>query len=552
MGCVMDRAVGRPPRRDRSPVLRHGRAAAHARVRDDRGTAGGGLGEEPPVRELEPPRPVLREEILAGEAPRACPIVAPPLASRRLLVDDRRRRRGPPRRGGARRANYTDAAGLGPRHGTVPRISTTSPTRARSPTGSGMTARGAGGAARSEDRRSATSTSPRSTTASRSPRSSSTRRSASAPRARAARSRPTDAATSAGTSSSIREGGSSGCGHPLGATGIAQAVEVYQQFAQEVPAVRQVPGPGVGIRPQPLGERERPLGDGLPGRRRVVSAAAKSRRSRAGGRSTGPEPRPTPADRGSDRALPRQAPRSCSTSSRSRAPTRPASPGSSTAFAKDGSRTTRCPKDGDWHWPPRTACPKCHSEELEWADLPERGRIYAFSAVLGGAPLGMEDDVPFAVGLVDLDGAPLRLFGRIEGQPWPELHVGDPVRVEIVSSVGDGRVFYRFRTVSRPASRPGPFALGTRRFLTAGVVATGSLFIPAPGLARRRFGESREDGVVAIGMVAPSRVDGRDPAERVRDGVRRPDDLDLPASSSSSVRCSATREGRTRPTTRAS
>ena len=38
-------------------------------------------------------------------------------------------------------------------------------------------------------------------------------------------------------------GGLLGCGHPLGATGIAQAVEVYQQFAGSVPVVRQVPDP---------------------------------------------------------------------------------------------------------------------------------------------------------------------------------------------------------------------------------------------------------------------------------------------------------------------
>jgi uncharacterized protein len=106
--------------------------------------------------------------------------------------------------------------------------------------------------------------------------------------------------------------------------------------------------------------------------------------------------------------------------------------------------TTQCPNDGELHWPPRTACPKCHGEELAWVDLPERGRIYAFSAVLGGAPLGMESEVPFAVGLVDLDGVPLRLFGRIEGRPWSELKVGGLVRVEPYE-LGDGRVFYRFR-----------------------------------------------------------------------------------------------------------
>ncbi|HTT72576.1 MAG TPA: beta-ketoacyl synthase N-terminal-like domain-containing protein [Thermoplasmata archaeon] len=38
-------------------------------------------------------------------------------------------------------------------------------------------------------------------------------------------------------------GGLLGCGHPLGATGIAQAVEVHQQFTATVPAARQVPDP---------------------------------------------------------------------------------------------------------------------------------------------------------------------------------------------------------------------------------------------------------------------------------------------------------------------
>jgi len=106
--------------------------------------------------------------------------------------------------------------------------------------------------------------------------------------------------------------------------------------------------------------------------------------------------------------------------------------------------TTRCPKDDLLHWPPRTACPKCHTEELAWVDLPERGRVYAFSAVLVGAPLGMEADVPFAVGLVDLEGVPLRLFGRIEGKPWNALRIGEVVHIEPYD-IGDGRFFYRFR-----------------------------------------------------------------------------------------------------------
>ncbi|MGP8077497.1 MAG: Zn-ribbon domain-containing OB-fold protein [Thermoplasmata archaeon] len=108
--------------------------------------------------------------------------------------------------------------------------------------------------------------------------------------------------------------------------------------------------------------------------------------------------------------------------------------------------TTRCAGEGRLLWPPRTACPYCHSETLEWVDLPAEGRIYAFSAVLAGAPLGMESEVPFSVGLVDLDGGPLRLFGRIEGRGWESLRIGGRVRVEPYA-VGDGRWFYRFRAL---------------------------------------------------------------------------------------------------------
>ena len=106
--------------------------------------------------------------------------------------------------------------------------------------------------------------------------------------------------------------------------------------------------------------------------------------------------------------------------------------------------TTRCRRDGTLSWPPRSVCPKCHTAELDWVDLPESGRLYAFSAVLAGAPYGMEPDVPYAVGLVDLEGVPLRVFGRIVGRPWNELSVGDRVAVEAYRSQDD-RVFYRFR-----------------------------------------------------------------------------------------------------------
>lgn len=114
--------------------------------------------------------------------------------------------------------------------------------------------------------------------------------------------------------------------------------------------------------------------------------------------------------------------------------------------------TTRCRKDGELLWPPRVTCPHCHGEEMDWVPLPLTGTLYAFSALLAGAPLGMETELPIVMGLADLDGEPLRLFGRIVGKPWDRLRVGEPVRIEPFE-VGDGRVFYRFRTVGAAVDR---------------------------------------------------------------------------------------------------
>jgi uncharacterized protein len=106
--------------------------------------------------------------------------------------------------------------------------------------------------------------------------------------------------------------------------------------------------------------------------------------------------------------------------------------------------TTRCRKDGRLLWPPRVVCPTCHTADLEWVDLPTAGRIYAFSALLAGAPMGQEADLPRVVGLVELDGSPLRLFGRLLGIDWRECRIGLPVRVEPLT-LPDGRAYYAFR-----------------------------------------------------------------------------------------------------------
>ena len=107
--------------------------------------------------------------------------------------------------------------------------------------------------------------------------------------------------------------------------------------------------------------------------------------------------------------------------------------------------TTTCADCGAVHFPPRVVCPACLGDDLEYLALPERGELFAFSEVRAGAPLGMEDDVPFTIAIVDL--GEVRLSARIDGATSEELAIGDPVELRVIDVEGPAdheRVWFRF------------------------------------------------------------------------------------------------------------
>jgi len=105
--------------------------------------------------------------------------------------------------------------------------------------------------------------------------------------------------------------------------------------------------------------------------------------------------------------------------------------------------TTKCTKCGALHWQPRIVCPSCNADQLAWVDLPTRAKVFAFTAVYAGAPLGMENDVPFVVGLVEFDGVPFKVVSRIDDARYEDLRIGAPVRLKVLH-LDDGRVWFRF------------------------------------------------------------------------------------------------------------
>lgn len=62
----------------------------------------------------------------------------------------------------------------------------------------------------------------------------------------------------------------------------------------------------------------------------------------------------------------------------------------------------QCEACGKPNMYPRFACPHCQSEELGWARASGEGRLMSVTVLRAGAPVGFEDELPYALGVVRL------------------------------------------------------------------------------------------------------------------------------------------------------
>jgi len=180
--------------------------------------------------------------------------------------------------------------------------------------------------------------------------------------------------------------------------------------------------------------------------------------------------------------------------------------------------TTKCKKCGAVHWHPRVMCDTCNSDQLEWVDLPKFGKVVGFTAMVVGAPLGFEKDVPFVTGLVELSGTKQVIATRIEGIKYEDVTMGMDVELKIVY-LDDGRVFFRFK----PRSTPDEILNGIKKVVVVGAGNMGS------GIAQSIAQAGYE---VALMDIEQRFVDGgflkiKGPLEkRVAKGKMKKEDLD--------------------------
>ena len=104
---------------------------------------------------------------------------------------------------------------------------------------------------------------------------------------------------------------------------------------------------------------------------------------------------------------------------------------------------SECPNCKEMFWPPRSICPNCLSDQLEWKELPQEGKLVAFSMQENGVPLGFKAPLFFA--MVEIDGR-MRMFTRLVDAKVEDVEIGAKVKL-VVEKVDENRVMPVFKPV---------------------------------------------------------------------------------------------------------
>jgi uncharacterized OB-fold protein len=91
-------------------------------------------------------------------------------------------------------------------------------------------------------------------------------------------------------------------------------------------------------------------------------------------------------------------------------------------------RVQRCHACGLHHHYPRMACPHCGSDDMEWITAVGLGSLHSFTVVRQNGIPPFHGQVPFVVGLVDLDEAGARFVAQLPSVAPDQARIGMRVR----------------------------------------------------------------------------------------------------------------------------
>jgi len=144
-------------------------------------------------------------------------------------------------------------------------------------------------------------------------------------------------------------------------------------------------------------------------------------------------------------------------------------------YLKEGRfTTTKCRECGKVAYPPRVICPDCYSEDLEWTDLPKRGKVLTVAEKWGGLPICFT--APLVNAWIEFpEGSPLKgMYSRLINCEKGQVKEGDAVQLvvfEVPSHPMDkgrdnvmvNRVFFAFEPVKNSVLQHGASSIKKAR-----------------------------------------------------------------------------------------
>jgi uncharacterized OB-fold protein len=106
----------------------------------------------------------------------------------------------------------------------------------------------------------------------------------------------------------------------------------------------------------------------------------------------------------------------------------------------------RCEQCNSYRYPPRSICPKCFSMNTKWEKASGRGEVYTFSVVRVPPAPEWEPDIPYTIGVIQLDEG-VRMVSNIVGCRPEDIQIG--MKVEVVfDDVTDKSTIPKFKPVA--------------------------------------------------------------------------------------------------------
>ncbi|MEH7378856.1 Zn-ribbon domain-containing OB-fold protein [Bacillus sp. JJ1533] len=101
------------------------------------------------------------------------------------------------------------------------------------------------------------------------------------------------------------------------------------------------------------------------------------------------------------------------------------------AVARNEFILQKCEDCGKWVFYPRSHCPHCWSNHLEWKPASGNGRLKTWSVVHRPGHLAWAEVAPYVLGVVELEEGPTMLTHLLV-QPNQELKIGLPLKVKTI------------------------------------------------------------------------------------------------------------------------